>query len=71
MRNLFAVNPHDIYYEIYTLCKYGLTPQYVENISPGERKVFMSYVNMDRNMEQYNRNKEEIEGLGLSYDDFF
>ena len=65
------VNPHDIYHEIYTLCKYGMTPRYVEDISPGERKVFISYVNMDMNMEQNSKNKEEIEKLGLSYDDFF
>lgn len=48
-----------------------MTGEYVEGISSGERKVFMSYVMMERNAEEYKKNEEEIKRLGLSYDDFF
>lgn len=65
----FVRSLHDIYYDIYKLVRLGFTAEYVENISPAERGVFLSYHKMEQNQLKNSENAKAAEMVGLNIED--
>ena len=63
-------NPHEIYREVYFMVKtLGFSAEYVENISPSERGVYIMYYHQDNKQKQIEDNSKELADLGLTEDD--
>ena len=63
-------NPHEIYRDVYFMVtNLGFTAEYIENISPAERGIYMSYYKQDQQSKQGAKNADALNELGLTMGD--
>jgi len=68
---LFRENLHNILQDIYTMVKQiGFSGEYVENLSPSERRLYLFYYEKELEEIEKARKKDGNEGpsLGMSHD---
>ena len=59
-----------MYYDIYFLAhRVGMSPEYIEGVSPAERKIFRAYYMRDLNAKNIEKNKKELANIGLEMSD--
>lgn len=66
---LFIRSPHEVYYDIFKLVSLGFSGEYIENMSPAERRLHKSYNVMERNKKNNDENKKAAEMVGLDIED--